>query len=121
MKTLRELLTKCRYKTIFNSYYKLFLKQKNLSNSAIIEADLYLSKFINSLKSLPPNGNSSHELHVTYSEGEYGIHCDVDQKCLDNESHCPYQDKIDLLIRHDFKISDAELSAVILYYIAQKN
>lgn len=122
--TLRELVQKITFKTMFNYLYKEYYKDEALTEYQIMELTIELGKLYKKLLELPKSYMDIYKIYVTQPVGTDRI-IDV---CLYQESQdelipfseLPIESIIDLEIFRALKMNDGECMAYIFRQI-QKN
>lgn len=119
--TLRELIQKVRFKSMFNYLYKNYYKDEALTEYQIIELTIELGKLYKKLRELPKSYMDIYKIYVTQPFGTDKI-IDV---CLYQESkdeltpfnELPIESIIDLEIFRALKMTDSECMAYIFRQI----
>lgn len=120
--TLRELISKCKYKKVFNLIYKKYYVKQPYSQSEIMEIDLSYEKVFNKLLELPKVKNVKNEIHLIQAKSEGEDFIDV---CLYNEDEDGlfaidfflWSEIVDYPVIAALKLSDEEMLAHILWQI----
>lgn len=122
--TLRDLIEKVPFKSMFNHLYKEYYKHENLKDSEIIELTIWHGKIYKNLLDMPKKQTENYKIYVTQPVGTDKI-IDV---CLFNEfkdelvpfNELEVSDVIDLEVYRALKMSNEECMAYIFRQI-QKN
>ncbi len=122
--TLRDLIKKVPFKSMFNHLYKEYYKHENLKDSEIIELTIWHGKIYKNLLDMPKKQKENYKIYVTQPVGTDKI-IDV---CLFNEfkdelipfNELEVSDVIDLEVYRALKMSNEECMAYIFRQI-QKN
>lgn len=122
--TLRELVQKVTFKSMFNHLYKNYYKDEGLKEHEIIELTIEHGKLYKKLLELPRSYMGIYKIYITQPVGTNRI-IDV---CLYQDkkdelipfNELPLEDIIDLEIYRALKMSDSECMAYIFRQI-QKN
>lgn len=122
--TLRDLVQKVTFKSMFNHLYKEYYRDELLQDNQIIELTIEFSKIYKKIIKLPKSNIDIYKIYVTQPVGTDKI-IDV---CLYQESkdelipfsELPIESIIDLEIFRALKMSDSECMAYIFRQI-QKN
>jgi hypothetical protein len=119
--TIRELLSKCSYKKVFNQIYKLYLKGSR-DKEQISKLDILYYGFFEMLKTLPESVRDTSKIYVTHTSEDEPV---VDVCFFDKNKDelflldfIDWGDIIDLEIYKTFQSSDEECLAHILHEIA---
>ena len=116
MMTFRDLINKCRYKSVFNIIYKFHLSDK--SQEAAYSADVSFLDAWNNLRKLKFSGDPSYEIHLKKAE-EYIDVClySLKEKTYYALDFVAWEELIDLKVYNELDLTDAESLAHILWEI----
>lgn len=122
--TLRDLVQKVTFKSMFNYLYKNYYKDEGLTESEVIELTITHDKLYKKLLKLPKSYMDIYKIYVTQPVGADTI-IDV---CLYEEgrdelvsfSELPLESIIDLEIFRALKMTDGECMAYIFRQIQKK-
>jgi adenylate cyclase len=121
--TLKELINKCNYKSVFNLIYKLHLKEKDAST--VLSMDLKFLDAWKELANLKGKVNKDLEIHLKKVEGQRRDHSpplDTCLYCLSEKSFyaldfVSWEELINLNISSEIQLEDKEIAANILWEI----
>jgi hypothetical protein len=115
--TLKELINKCNYKSVFNLIYKLHLRQKD--EDAVSSIDLKFLDAWKELSSLKGKVDKDLEIHLKKVEGSTVDTClySLSEKSFYALDFVPWEELINLNISSEIQLEDKEMAANILWEI----